>query len=107
MGVPVVEPGIKKYLSDAGYKFTNEETNGDLVVTINADTRKGGETSGIYFSYVDVNVSIRESQSKKEIFKKSFNGYKGAGGSFEQAGAKSYNAATKEICPLIYELLTE
>ena len=47
------------------------------------------------------------SQSKKEIFKKSFNGYKGAGGSFEQAGAKSYNAATKEICPLIYELLTE
>ena len=107
LGVPVVEPGIKKYLSDAGYKFTNEETNGDLVVTINADTRKGGETSGIYFSYVDVNVSIRESQSKKEIFKKSFNGYKGAGGSFEQAGAKSYNAATKEICPLIYELLTE
>ena len=36
-------------------------------MTINADTRKGGEISGIYFSYVDVNVSIRESQSKKEI----------------------------------------
>jgi hypothetical protein len=107
LGVPIVEPGLKKYLSDAGYKFTDDESKADLIVTINSDTRKGGEISGIYFSYVDVNVSIRESQSKKEIFKKSFNGYKGAGGSFEQAGAKSYNAATKEICPLVYQLMTQ
>ena len=107
LGVPVVEPGLKKYLSDAGYKFTDVESTADFIVTINADTRKGGEASGIYFSYVDVNVSIREKKSKKEIFKKSFNGYKGAGGTFEQAGAKSYRGATKDICPLIYELLTE
>lgn len=107
MGVPVVEPNLKKYLSDAGFKFTDEENKSDLIVTINSDTRKGGEASGVYFSYVDVNISIREKVSKKEVFKKSFNGYKGAGGTFEQAGSKSYNQAVKEICPEVHQLLTQ
>ena len=107
LGVPKIEPSLKKYLSEAGYNFTDIKGESDLVVTINADTRKGGEISGIYFSFVDVNISIRESVSQKEIFKKSFNGYKGAGGSFEHAGAKSYRKATQEICPLVQQLLTK
>lgn len=107
LGVPVIEPGLKKYLSDAGYRFTETESRADLIITINSDTRQGGEMSGLYFSYVDVNVSVKERVSNKEILKKSFNGYKGAGGSFEQAGSKSYHKASKEVCPLIYKLLME
>ena len=107
LGVPVIESGLKDQLSDAGYSFIEDRNKSDLIVTINADTRKGGEVSGIYFSYVDITVSVAQRASGKEVFKKSFNNYKASGSSFEHAGGKAYQVAKKEVCNQVIELMAK
>lgn len=105
LGIPVIEAGLKDALSDAGYAYTDSKNSSDLIVTINADTRRGGEVSGIYFSYVDITVAVAERRSGKEIFKKSFNGYKASGTSFQHAGGKAYQVAKKDVCEKVVRLL--
>ena len=105
LGIPVIEAGLKDLLSEVGYRYTETKSKSDLIVSINSDTRKGGEVSGIYFSFVDVTVSLSERESEKEIFKKSFNGYKASGTSFEHAGGKSYQIAKKDVCEKVVSLI--
>lgn len=105
LGVPVIEAGLKDKLSDAGYSYVSSEGSSDLTIKINADTRKGGEISGIYFSYVDVNVAVFQTSTGKELFKKSFNDYKASGSSFEHAGGKAYQTAKTDVCDKIITIL--
>ncbi len=105
LGIPVIEAGLKDVLSDAGYKYTTSKSQSDLIVTINADTRRGGEAYGIFYSFVDITVSVAERKSGQEVFKKSFNGYKSSGTSFEHAGGKSYQVAKKDVCDKVLKLI--
>ncbi|MDB4835273.1 hypothetical protein OAH12_01675, partial [Cyclobacteriaceae bacterium] len=107
LGIPVIEAELKNQLSGAGYKFTTSNSQSHLVITIKADTRRGGEVSGIYFSYVDITISVVERKSGKEIFKKSFNGYKASGSSFNHAGGKAYHNAKKDVSEKILELIAQ
>ncbi len=105
LGIPVIEAGLKDQLSSAGYKYTTSKSQSDLIVSINADTRRGGEAYGIFYSFVDITVSVAETKSGKEVFKKSFNGYKSSGTSFEHAGGKSYQVAKKDVCDKVLKLI--
>jgi hypothetical protein len=105
LDVLLIEPQVKSLLSEKGYRYTEDEDQAELVIWINAASRKGGNMSGLYFSFVDVSVSVYDNIEGKEIFKKSFKNFKGGGGSFDDAGAKAFYTAAEKVGAEIAEVL--
>jgi hypothetical protein len=93
----IIEPKIKKYLSDKGYSFTDDITNADAKITIHAESRQGSEMYGQYIAFVDATISVTDMNSGEEIYKNSLQNKKGLQLSFEKAGLKAYQDLSKEI----------
>ena len=97
MSIKIIEPKIKKYLSDKGFSFTDDIANADAMISINAESRKGSEMYGQYVAFVDATISVTDMNSGEEIYKNSLQNKKGIQLSFEKAGIKAYQDVTKEI----------
>jgi len=95
--VKIIEPKIKKYLSDKGYTFTEDIANADAMISINAESREGSEMYGQYVAFVDATISVMDMNSGEEIYKNSLQNKKGIQLSFEKAGLKAYQDVSKEI----------
>ncbi len=103
MQVPFIEPKLKEALTEKGYTFSDNASQADLMITINAKARRGNNVSGIYFAFVDATVSVLDLGSGKEIYKNSYTDIKGGSGNWERANAKAYQAASKKIVGEIVE----
>jgi len=97
LSVKIIEPKIKKYLSDKGYTFTEDIANADAMISINAESREGSEMYGQYVAFVDATISVMDMNSGEEIYKNSLQNKKGIQLSFEKAGLKAYQDVSKEI----------
>jgi len=97
LSVKIIEPKIKKHLSEKGYSFTDDIANADAMVSINAESREGSEMYGQYVAFVDATISVTDMNSGEEIYKNSLQNKKGIQLSFEKAGLKAYQDLTKEI----------
>lgn len=97
LSVKIIEPNIKKYLSDKGYTFTEDIANADAMISINAESRQGSEMYGQFVAFVDATISVMDMNSGKEIYKNSLQNKKGIQLSFEKAGLKAYQDVSKEI----------
>ncbi|MCF6341874.1 MAG: hypothetical protein L3J31_03605 [Bacteroidales bacterium] len=96
MDIKTIEPVIKQYLGDKGYHFTDLPAGADFVVHIKASTTAGTYYSGIYFTYIDANLSITDNSSGDEVFKTHIDQAKCGGANYTKAGKKAYTlAATK------------
>ncbi len=103
--VLLVESKLKSLLADKGYQYTESQDRAEMVILINASSRKGGELSGIYFSYVDATVSVYDNIEGKEVYKDSFKNFKGGGGSFEDAGSKAFYSAAEKVSEEVAKVL--
>jgi hypothetical protein len=99
--VQILEPKLKALLSQHGCSFTTDITKADWKLDITASTRKGREVDGIFFSYLDVTVSLTEERTGKEIYGNNFTDLKGGGLDYETAGRKAYDAGLKNIADAI------
>ena len=97
LNIPIIEPEIKETLSILGYSFTSDINKSDYNININANTRRGSSSYGIYFAYLDVNISITDMNSGKEIYKKNFTDIKAGADSYNRAGIKAYENITETI----------
>jgi hypothetical protein len=95
--VKLLEPKLKAALSQHGCSFTPEPGKADWQLTVEASTRKGAEIDGIYFSYLDVAVSLVEYRTGKEIYSNNFTDIKGGGLDYKTAGRKAYDAGLQSI----------
>lgn len=96
MEIKTIEPIIKQALVDEGYQFTDNPEEADFIINIEADATTGTSHQGIYFTYVDANLSIVNQVDNKEIFKTHVDQVKGGGANYAKAGKKAYlNAATQ------------
>lgn len=107
LDVKLIEPKLKQSLSSQGFEFLDTDENTDYVINIRASSRKGGQVGGVYFAYVDVTISVYDSNIGREIFKESINNVKGGGGTFEQAGGKAYYEASDLAREKIEKLLVD
>ncbi|MGB0391691.1 MAG: Ig-like domain-containing protein [Salibacteraceae bacterium] len=107
LDVKLIEPKLKQSLSGQGFEFLEEDSNSDYVIKIRASSRKGGQVGGVYFSYVDVTISVYDSNKGREILKESINNVKGGGGTFDQAGGKAYYEASDIAREKIESLLVD
>lgn len=97
MEIKTIEPVIKEYLTDKGYHFTDVRDEADQLLRIKASTTTGTVYQGIYFAYVDANLSIVDQISGEEVFKTHIDQIKGGGANYDKAGRKAYILAADKL----------
>ena len=95
--VPHLEPTLKNVLGDEGFSFVDNMSEADMVITVEADSRKGSEVYGQYVAYVDVSVSVLDMNSGEEIYKNKLSDIKGIHLDYERAGLKAYENAGEQL----------
>jgi hypothetical protein len=103
--VKLLEPKLKAALSQHGCSFTPKPDKSDWRITIEASTRKGAEIEGLCFAYLDVEVSLVESKTGKEIYSNNFSDLKGGGLDYKTAGRKAYDTNLQSITDEIIKYL--
>ncbi len=103
MEIKFLEPIVKKILSENGYGFVDNPDNADFKVEITSDAVSGGQYQGIYFSYLDVNISVKDQKGDQEIYKNSINQLKGGGSNRLKAAKKAYSVSEKKIENILLE----
>jgi hypothetical protein len=105
--VPIVSPLIKEKLSKLGFNFTDDASVAELMITVNASSRNGGNLQGLYFSYCDVEVVVTDMQTGSEILNEAMNGVKEAGASWDQAGMKAFKKVGDQIADKVVQRLND
>lgn len=80
-----------------GFQVTDNREGSDVMVEIESNTRKGGETQGFSTARLDLSISVRKTQSGEEVYKLSKSDIKGVDLDYEKAGRKAYKNFTKNI----------
>jgi hypothetical protein len=106
---PIIEPILKEKLSDYGFSFTNDISEADIMIALEADTRKGSRYEGMYPAFADVSISVINMRNGEEIFKDKVFNVKGFHSNYTNAGLKalqkSTNKINSEILPKFIEIL--
>jgi len=103
--INVLAPSVKNALVELDFKFIEAPELADYIIEIESSTRKGQANQFAYFSYLDATVSMRRTDTGKEIYKSSLTSVKGPGANFSLASAAAYEKAKKTIGnDLSYEL---
>ncbi len=105
--LPRIEPMLKNTLSSQGFSFVDDPSKANILISIKANGRDGGEYSGMYSVYVDANISVTDLNSGEEVYKTSLNNVKGVSINFDKAGMKAYDEIAadlqKKVIPKILE----
>ncbi len=103
-----IEPKLKEMLSNKGFSFIEDVAEADLMISIQAKSRKGSEMYDLFSAFADLTISVIDMSSGVEIYKNSYNNIKGIGADFNKAGLKALlNIADKmkEVIPEIEKKL--
>ncbi len=95
--LPRIEPIVKNSLSAQGYVFVDDVAKSNLMITIKADGRDGGEYQGLYTVYVDAHLSVTDLNTGQEIYKTSISNVKGISINYDKAGSKAYDEIAEQI----------
>ncbi|HGY55642.1 MAG TPA: hypothetical protein ENK44_08080 [Caldithrix abyssi] len=92
-----IEPKLKNALTGYGFAFTTNVAKADVMIKLNAAARKGAVMHDLYVAWVDMNLSIMDMSSGKEIYKNSFANIKGINLDYEKATVKAFENAAKKV----------
>lgn len=98
---------LRSALTNRGYTFVNNRNQAEIILEIEADTRKGSEVNGIFFAFLSMNVKAIDTQTGQEIFNETMPEVKGGQTSFERAGIDAYQKASKNVDAEIASKLAE
>lgn len=88
---------LRSALTNRGYTFVNNRDQAEIILEVEADTRKGNEVNGIFFAFLSMNVKAIDSQTGQEIFNETMPEVKGGQTSYERAGIDAYQKASKNV----------
>jgi hypothetical protein len=88
---------LRAALTSKGYTFVNSKEKAEVLLELEADTRKGAEANGIFFAFLSANIKAIDARTDQEIFNESLPEVKGGQTSFERAGIDAYQKASKNI----------
>ena len=98
MTINVLAPSVKNALLELDYNFVDTQDEADYIIQIESASRSGqGGANGAYVSYLDATVSMRRTDTGKEIYKNSLTSIKGVSANYNLASAKAYDKAKKTI----------
>lgn len=93
-----------KLMQEHNLYFTDSGTEADLLIQLKADTRKGSEFSGLFTSFLDISVSIKDI-SGIEIFNDRISNIKGLKPSYEEAGLAAYRSSEFALKNFVAKLM--
>ena len=93
----VIKDYLVREIVNEGFAVSNDSSPADLICSIESDTKKGSDNSGIYTSYLTVSVTIQDKNTYKVIYSGKLSDIKGVQLDFENAGNDAYKKALKEI----------
>ncbi|MEM6830539.1 MAG: hypothetical protein AAF551_08470, partial [Bacteroidota bacterium] len=91
----LLKPFFTKLLTDAGAQLTDKNES-EYVLMIASDTRKGTETLGLFSTYLDITIAIKDRKSNT-VFSDAFQDVKGLHQSYEKAGINAYKKVNQEL----------
>ena len=97
MDILTLEPMVKETLTDFGYNFVDSVKNADYIITMESNTTTGSSYEGIYFSFLDVNISVVNNILDEEIYSTHLDQVKGGGSNYTKAGKKAYAIAANKL----------
>lgn len=101
------QPIVKERLNEAGYTFIDDLNNAELYLEVDANTREGSETYGIYSAFVSYRITVTNMLTGQEEATYSDTDIKGLSDSYEKAAAKAFETALErletEILPNLIE----
>lgn len=111
LGVPqrtmLLSNQLRSALTNRGYTFVNNRNQAEVILEVEADTRKGNEANGIFFAFLSMNVRAIDVQTGQEIFNETMPEVKGGQTSFERAGTDAYQKASRNVDSEIASKLAE
>ncbi len=97
MDINTIEPEIKQALVDEGFVFVDQPEIADYLIRIEGSSSTGTSYQGVYFTFVDANLSVVRLSDNKEVFKTHLDQVKGGGANYTKAGKKAYTNAASEL----------
>jgi hypothetical protein len=101
MDIKTLEPIVKETLAGKGYNFVDNKDDADFIIKINANTTTGSQYQGIYFAFLDANMSVIDAKSGEEIYKSHIDQVKGGGSNNDKAAKKAYLSGAKKLKEVI------
>lgn len=92
-----LQPVIKEGLNEAGYTFIDDLADAELYLEVDAETRQGSETYGIYSAFVSYRITITNMLSGQEEATYSTVDIKGLSDTYEKAAAKAFEAVLDQL----------
>ena len=92
-----VAMAIREELTGKGFRFVDRPGDADMLLDLNATTRKGGESNGFFTTFLDVNFSFRDRRTQDVVHEGGRQGVKGVQLDHERAGMEAYKKAIQEI----------
>lgn len=101
LGQSVTDAGVgvvfREELTRRGFRMADRESEADLVLTLNASTRQGGEASGFYTAYLDLTYAFRDRRTGEVVHEGAKQGVKGVQLDYARAGLDAYKKAAQDI----------
>lgn len=95
--VNIIEASVKSFLSKQDFNFTDSLSGADWHIKIDVKPRKHNISHGIFFCYLDVNISLIKISNNKKIYEEEITEKGGHSTSYIEAARE----ASKEIAPKI------
>lgn len=101
LGQPVTDSGLgvvfREELTRRGFRMADRESEADLVLTLNASTRQGGEASGFFTTFLDLSYAFRDRKNGEVLHEGAKQGVKGVQLDYARAGLDAYKKAAQDI----------
>ncbi len=95
--VPTLAPVVKQTLSELGYNFTDNKSDADYIVKIDANTTTSTQYQGIHFAYLDINFVVEDTRDGKETYATHIDQIKGGGANDSKASKKAYALGAEKL----------
>ena len=113
LGVPVGDAGlsavVREEMTKRGFRFVDRPQEAELLLNLNASTRQGGEASGFFTAFLDVNYSLRDRKTGDVVHEGGKQAIKGVQLAYDKAGIDAYKKASadvrKEVIPAMMNSL--
>lgn len=101
LGQPVGDAGlavvVREEMTAQGFRFVDRPQDADLLLTLNATSRQGGESAGFFTVYLDVTITMRDRRSDQVIYEVGQQGVKGVQLAYDKAGLDAYRKAAGQV----------
>lgn len=102
-----IVPALKQAMVERGFVFVDNPTQADYIIKIRANTVRGAKVYNLYTAFADVDVSVLDASTNKEVYRQAIHHVKGIQLNFEKAGLKALETAAQKVVEEILPHLEE